>query len=272
MTRERLTITLRKDLLDTIDALVDGQKIRNRSHAIESLLTKATHHRAVKVLILAGGRGIKDPSTHKEIPKAMLLMEGKPLLEHTLGMLKERGLDDITISCGKGCESIKEYFGDGSRFDVTIAYISQESLTPGTAQPLAHAKDAVGNDTFVMMYGDVATNLNILDLLEFHKHQRGSAATMALTSVEHVSMWGLARLQGSKISSFEEKPENPTTFSRLVNAGVYVMEPAIFQYIDADAVKLESDVFPRLAEEGRLSGYPFEGKWEDVSSNFSSKI
>ena len=65
--------------------------------------------------------------------------------------------------------------------------------------------------------------------------------------------------------SFEEKPENPTTFSRLVNAGVYIMEPAIFDYIHSDSVKLESDVFPRLAEEGRLSGYAFEGKWRDVS-------
>ncbi|MEK7827956.1 MAG: sugar phosphate nucleotidyltransferase, partial [Thermodesulfobacteriota bacterium] len=265
MTRERLTITLRKDLLEKIDSLIDGQKIRNRSHAIESLLSKATHHHPVKVLILAGGKGVKDPDSGKVIPKAMLPIFGKPLLEHTITGLHERGLDDIVISCGTGSERIKSFFGTGEKFGVSLVYLSQDGLAPGTAQPLRAAQAAMGSGSFIVLYGDVLTDLNILDLLEFHKQQRGSIATMTLTSVEHVSMWGLARLQGSRIASFEEKPENPTTFSHLVNAGVYVMEPALFRYIAPDALKLERDVFPRLAEEGRLSGYAFDGTWEDVS-------
>ena len=186
MTRERLTITLKKELLDRIDSLVDGQKIRNRSHAIESLLTKATHQHPAKVLILAGGKGIKD-QLDNDIPKAMLPLAGKPLLEHTIVSLKSRGLDEIIISCGKDSQNIRSYFGNGDRHGVSITYLSQEGL-PGTAQPLAQARDTLGSQTFVLMYGDVSTDLNLLDLLEFHRHQRGSVATMALTSVEHVSM------------------------------------------------------------------------------------
>lgn len=265
MTRERLTITLKKELLDKIDALVDGQKVRNRSHAIESLLTKATHQHPAKVLILAGGRGVKDPASGVDMPKAMLVVSGKPLLEHTIDSLKNRGLVDIVISCGKDSKNLRTHFGNGERFGVSITYLSQEGLKAGTAQPVASAREALGNQTFILLYGDVVTDLNVLDLLEYHKHQRGSIVTMALTSVERVSLWGLARLQGSKISAFEEKPTVPGTFSRLINAGVYCMEQTIFEYIGPDAVKLESDVFPRLAEEGRLSGYAFDGRWQDVS-------
>jgi len=222
-----------------------------------------SHQHPAKVLILAGGKGVKDQSGN-DMPKAMLPVSGKPLLEHTLASLSSRGFNEIVISCGRDSQGLQSYFGDGKRFGASITYLSQGGI-PGTAQPLAQAKNALGSQTFVLLYGDVSTDLNILDLLEFHKHQRGSVATMALTSVEHVSMWGLARLQGSRICSFEEKPINPTTYSRLVNAGIYVMEPAIFDYINSSSIKLESDVFPRLAEEGRLSGYAFEDAWRDVS-------
>ena len=89
---------------------------------------------------------------------------------------------------------------------------------------------------------------------------------MALTSAENVSMWGLARLVGSRIMEYEEKPVAPKTKSHLVNAWIYVMEPGIFSFIKRDAVKLESEVFPRLAEESRLVGYPFEGQWMDITA------
>ena len=127
------------------------------------------------------------------------------------------------------------------------------------------------NNSFLLLYGDVLSDVDYGDFVEFHRAQKTAICTMALTSTESVDMWGLARLQGNKIVEFEEKPKNPKTFSRLVNAGLYLMEPEIFKFIDIKSVKLESDVFPRLAEEGKLFGYPYEGLWLDISSSAAYK-
>ena len=110
------------------------------------------------------------------------------------------------------------------------------------------------------------TDINFSALLDFHSVRHNIVATMALASAENVSMWGVARLVGTRVTQFEEKPKVPKTQSHLVNAGIYVMEPTIFGYIKPEAAKLERDVLPRLAEEGKLAGYSFEGLWQDVST------
>jgi mannose-1-phosphate guanylyltransferase len=94
---------------------------------------------------------------------------------------------------------------------------------------------------------------------------------MALTSAEVVDEWGLAKLQGNRVVEFEEKPQNPKTFSRLINAGIYMMGTEAFNYIGSKANKLERDIFPRLAEEGKLFGYPYEGLWLDISNSAAYK-
>ena len=122
-----------------------------------------------------------------------------------------------------------------------------------------------------MLYGDVLSDIDYGDFVEFHKNQKAAVCTMSLTSSDAVNMWGLARLQGNRIVAFEEKPQNPKTFSKLINAGIYMMEPEVFGIIKPQANKLESDVFPRLAEEGRLYGYPYEGLWLDISNSAAYK-
>ncbi|MEK7617575.1 MAG: nucleotidyltransferase family protein [Patescibacteria group bacterium] len=269
--RERLTITLKKDILDALDAQIDGDRLRNRSHAIEYYLSKSLGQRALKVLILAGGRPVDLGSSHGgKVPKAMVKIAGKPLLEHTLKRLKAEKFNDIVISVGEGGEAIADYFKDGQTLGIKIHYIQQKQGTRGTAQALMQAKDFLTGE-FLLLYGDVLCEIDYGDLLEFHRRQKSSVSTMALTSVDSPKMWGLAKLSGNKIISYEEKPKSSKTFSHLVNAGVYVMEPEIFKYIVPTGVKLESDVFPRLAEEGRLSGYPFESLWLDVSNSAAYK-
>src|SRR3954468_3022750 len=115
MNRERLTITLRSDLLKELDDTVDGERLRNRSHAIEYYLSKSLGHKAVKVLILAGGKPVYFESEKKSLPKAMVKIAGKPLLEQTLQRLKAAKLTDVYISIGEGGNIIEEYFGDGSQ-------------------------------------------------------------------------------------------------------------------------------------------------------------
>lgn len=266
MSRERLTITLRSDLLKALDGEIDGERLRNRSHAIEYFLSRSLGLKTVKVLILAGGKPVFFESEKKSLPKAMVKIAGKPLLEQTLRRLKSAKLNEIYISIGEGGEIIQNYFGNGSKLGINITYIQQKNGCKGNAQPLFQAKEFF-NSGFLLLYGDVLSDIDYGDFVEFHRSQKAAVCTMALTSTETVNMWGLARLQGNRVVEFEEKPKNPKTFSRLINAGIYLMEPEIFKLISAKADKLESDVFPRLAEEGKLFGYPYEGLWLDISNS-----
>jgi NDP-sugar pyrophosphorylase family protein len=216
---------------------------------------------------LAGGKPVYFESEKRSVPKAMVKIAGKPLLEQTLHRLKTSKITEVVISLGEGGEIIQDYFGDGSRFGLSITYIEQKSGHTGTAQPTLQAKEAIGGSSFLLLYGDVLSDIDYSDLVEFHRLQKSALCTMALASSDTVNMWGLCRLQGNRIVEFEEKPKSPKTFSHLVNAGIYMLEPEIFNYITPASAKLESDVFPRLAEEGKLAGYPFEGLWLDISNS-----
>lgn len=264
MTKTRLTITLDQDILKRLDGVIDGATIRNRSHAIEFLLAKTLRPKATKVLILAGGEGVKFRPLTYELPKSLIPVRGKPLLEHTLLQLREQGFSEVYISTGHLGEKIKNYFGDGSRLGLKLHYLVQAKKKTGTALPLLDAKQNFTGEPFLVIYGDVLTKLNFQDLLDFHKSARG-VGTMALASVEKTAMWGVATIAGSRIVDFVEKPQKQTK-SHLVNAGIYVLNPEIFKYIPAASVRLEKDVFPRLASEGKLSAYPFESEWYDVST------
>ena len=271
MNRERLTITLRNDLLSQLDGQIDGKHLRNRSHAIEYFLSKTLGNQELKVLILAGGKPEYFESEKAALPKAMVKIAKKPLLEQTLHRLKSAKFSEVLVSLGEKGEIIKEYFKDGGDFHIKINYIQQKIGNLGNAQPLLEAKEYLGSSSFLLLYGDVLSDIDYSDLAEYHRLQKSAVCTMALSSVETVSMWGLAKLQGNRIVEFEEKPKNPKTFSRLINAGIYLMEPEIFKYISAKAQKLERDVFPRLAEEGKLFGYPYDGLWLDISDSAAYK-
>jgi NDP-sugar pyrophosphorylase family protein len=264
MAKQRLTITLDSELLKRLDNIIDGSKIRNRSHAIEFLLSSSLVPKKTKVLILAGGEGVKFRPLTYELPKSLIPIQGKPLLEHTLESLRDQGFSDIYISIGHLGEKIRDYFGDGSRFGINIRYLEQKSSKRGTAQPVLLAKSYLGSSPFLIIYGDVLTKLNFFDLVEFHNTHKG-VATVALASVEKTSMWGVATIQGNRIVNFVEKPKIGTK-SHLINAGIYVLDPKVFKYISPDSVRLERDLFPRLAAEGRLYAYPSEADWFDVST------
>ena len=264
MSKTRLTITLDQNLLKRVDQAVDGTKIRNRSHAIEFLLSNSLLPFSSRVLILAGGEGVRFRPLTYELPKSLLPIQGKPLLEHTLAALRSQGFTEVYISLGHLGGKIRDYFGDGQRFGLRLHYLEQTRKNTGTAQPLLEAKGYFTDQPFLVIYGDVLTKLNFADLLDFHHSHRG-LGTMALASVEKTSMWGVATIQGNRITDFVEKPKTKTK-SHLINAGIYVLSPEVFKYIKAQDLRLEREVFPRLASEGKLYAYPFESEWYDVST------
>jgi len=263
--RTRLTITLRPEIIKALDELIDGEKIRNRSHAIEYWLAEALVPKVTKVLILAGGEGVNFRPLTYELPKALIPIQGKPLLEHTIIWLKKFGFSDLVISLGHLGNKIRDHFGDGARFGVNITYLEQSKKNSGTAQPVREAQTILSDKTFLLVYGDVLAEIDLGDMLEYHHTHKGMV-TMALASVDKPFGWGVAGLQGDRVTSYLEKPKTNLSTSHLVNAGVYVCEPTIFDLLNSKSERLESEVLPKLSLTKQLVGYAFDGKWFDVST------
>src|SRR3990167_4798522 len=123
MDRDRLTITLKKSVLAKVDDLIDGTRIRNRSHAIEYLITQSLSPKISQAVILAGGKGINMRPFTFEMPKGLFPVGGKPILEHIIDLLRRFDINDIIFSIGHLGEKIQEHFGDGKKFSVNITYV-----------------------------------------------------------------------------------------------------------------------------------------------------
>lgn len=262
--KERVTLTIEQSILETVDKRIDGFKVKNRSHAVELLLLKALdQNRPRKALILAGGQGTRlRPITH-EIPKPLIPLHDKPILQHTIDLFKRYGITEILLSVGYKAEKIKEFFGNGKRFGVDIIYL-EENEPLGTAGPLNLAREHL-TDTFMMCNADELKNIDLHEMYLFHK-ESGAKATIALTTVADPSQYGVAKLMGNKILEFIEKPAQGTAPSNLINAGLYVLEPSIFDFVPKGTGSIERDIFPKIAQEGKLFGFPFSGQWFDTGT------
>ncbi|MFA5022203.1 MAG: sugar phosphate nucleotidyltransferase [Patescibacteria group bacterium] len=265
MDRSRLTITLKKEILNQLDEYIDGSRIRNRSHAIEYVLSKYFAPKIKKAIILAGGQGLKMRPFTYEMPKAMIPVNNRPVLDYIIESLRRYDVRELIISIGHQGNKIKQYFGDGSKWGVKITYLEQGKLEIGTAAPLLQAKKLIGDQPFLVYYGDVLATIDLNDMVDFHL-SNGALATMALTSVNRSADWGVVRVQGSHVYSFLEKPDQRKNLSNVINAGIYLFEPAIFNYLTESTKRLEKDVFPKLVEQRKLFGYLFAGQWYDVGN------
>src|SRR3989338_6453787 len=138
MDRERLTITLKKSILEKVDSLIDGTNLRNRSHAIETLISRSLHPTVSTAVILAGGRGINMRPFTFEMPKGLFPVGGKPILEQIIELLRKYEIRNLLFSIGHLGEKIEEHFGDGRKFGGNIEYIKEkEEAGKGGALVLA---------------------------------------------------------------------------------------------------------------------------------------
>lgn len=262
MDRERLTITLRSDLLKRLDGIIDGVQIRNRSHAIEYLLSQSLAPKISQAVILAGGRGVKMRPLTYEVPKPLITVAGKPVISYAIEMLRDAGIRDIIIAIGHLGNKIKEEVGNGKKYGVNITY-SEETKPLGSAGAVRNASSFLQRKPFIVMNGDVLSEMNLTELILFHQEDKFTA-TMALSTEPNTKGYGVALLRGERIVSFIKQDKKQTT--QLVNAGVYVMNPSIFSYIPENGGATLEDVFVRLASEGKLAGYTFDGPWFEVST------
>ena len=249
--KERVTLTIEKELLNRIDEKVDGLEFKNRSHVVELLLLKAlSSNRPRKAIILAGGE--------EKNPLSMNIVKNKPLLEWNVELLKDHGVKEIMISINKNAAKIKEYFGNEERFGIKISFFEEE-FPLGTAGCIKAVQEFV-KETTIICNADELKNIDLDDMYEFHKHNN-KTCTIALTTVNDPSKFGVALLNGNKIVTFMEKPITEKTPSKLINAGLYFIEPEVLKYIPEGFSMLEQDVFPKLAKQDKLFGYIFSGQW-----------
>lgn len=210
-----------------------------------------------KAVVLCGGRGTRLRPYTYTIPKPMLPIGRRPILEYVLGSLRASGITEAYLAAGYLHEQIERHFGDGSAFGMKLHYLVEEKES-GTAGALAPLKGKF-DSPFVVMMGDHLSSLSISDMVAFHRKE-GGIATVALNRKGVPLEYGVADMEGSRIARFREKP----IVENLVNAGIYVLEPEVFGYIK-DGDDFANDVFPRLLSEGKkISGYLFSDYWLDI--------
>lgn len=264
MDRSRLTITLKKSILEKVDELIDGTNIRNRSHAIETLISQSLSPQINTCLILAGGRGVNMRPFTFEMPKGLFPVGGKPILEHLVNLLSRFNIRNLIFSIGILGEKIEEYFGNGQKFGVSITYVREEKEV-GTGGALILAKKYLRDKSFLVIHGDILIDINLNDLIFFHKDS-GCISTIAVTSVVDPSQYGEITLNGSKITNFIEKPQKGKQKSQLISSGLYVVNQEIFSYLPKSGSAQLENIFPKLAVEKVLAGYPFEGEFIDIGT------
>lgn len=259
MRRERITITIRKDIIAKLDGIIDGQKIRNRSNAIETIIQKefknAFLHQAV---ILAGGKGINVKG--KAVPKILLPVKGKTLVESNIKMLKKYGVSEVVIDASdKFMDQIKSVLKDGADLGVAIIYRKNR----GTGSILRDAKNLI-TSTFLMMNGDILLEtIDLEDMYNFHKRRSGWG-TIAVATSSNPSLLGTIHMKGSAIHDFLEKTKKPEQHTHLINGGVYMLEPKVCAVIPQKSrgqFMIENDIFPKLARDGKLFGYQIGKDW-----------
>ena len=217
----------------------------------------------MKAVILCGGQGTSLRPITYEIHKALIPVKGKPIINHMFDLLRNYDVDEVFLAVGYLKERIKEYCGDGEKFGMKVRYI-EESSPLGTAGPLMLIKNNL-KETFIASNGDELKDINIAEMLALHRKSR-ALVTIALTEVNEPQHYGVAKLHHDKILEFVEKPIKEEAPSRYINAGFYIMEPEVLNYIPEGFAMLEKQVFPVIAKEGRLYGYKFSGQWFDAGT------
>jgi NDP-sugar pyrophosphorylase family protein len=216
----------------------------------------------MKAVLLVGGAGTRMRPLTYVMPKCLLPVGGKPLVEGTIAYLKGYGIHDFVLCVAYLKKQIMDALGDGSRLGVKVEYA--ESNSPmGTAGQLKTAEPFLSG-TFIAMNGDIITDLNVAHLLESHKGS-GAIATLAVKKYGVKIPYGHIIVdESSAITAFEEKP----TLQYLANAGVYAMESRLLESIPvATQSSLEKEIFPRLLSKGeKLNSYFEEASWADVGS------
>jgi NDP-sugar pyrophosphorylase family protein len=218
----------------------------------------------LKAVVLAGGFGTRLRPLSCTRPKLLFPVCNRPLLDWTLERLDKSGIKDVVLATNYMAEAFIQRYGDSTR-GMRLFY-SREEKPLGTGGPIKKAEELIGHEEpFLVLNGDILTDFDYSKLLKKHV-EKGATATIALYRVKDPSRYGVAELtEKNRVVRFVEKPAREKAPSNLANAGIYVLDPKILDYIPGgQPVSIEREVFPKLADKGKLYGYDFKGLWIDI--------
>ena len=230
-------------------------------HVVDILLLQdilAPEKKPNKVIIMAGGKGIRLRPYTETCPKPMLPIGGKPILEILLKQCKASGFSNFLFSVNYLKEHIIDYFQDGSKWGVSIDYLVEDKPL-GTAGSLKLISDTT-KDPFLVLNGDVLTHFNLNQLLSFHKQNKADSTMSVRENITTVP-FGVVKTNGVDLISFEEKP----SYKQLVNAGVYVVEPSLLKLIAPNESIDMPSFLQRIQQYGhRVVVCPIHEYWIDI--------
>jgi len=234
----------------------------------------------MKVVLLAGGLGSRLAEETVRIPKPMVEVGGQPIMLHVMDIYSRWGFSDFVIACGYKSEAIKRYFRDFHlmRSDFTVSLKSGErvvkcsepldwnvsvvdtGLHTMTGGRLLRLRDWLGDATFMVTYSDGVGNINIRDVLDFHRSHDGIAT---VTAVQPPARFGNLDLDGDQVVNFTEKVNKRATW---INGGFFVFDAGVFDYLSGDEEPLEMAPLTNLALDGQLFAYKHDGFWQPMDT------
>ena len=234
-----------------------------------SFLGDYVYNGGMKAIILAGGLGTRLRPVTYEIPKPLVPVNKKPIVNHLIELFARHGFSEVGILASRMHEEDfyrwrKAWGDDLQPSQVSIFY---EEVPRGTFGGLEPLQTWVGDEPFIVANGDELKDFNLTELLKFHKDIPNAVATIALVQVPNPQEYGVPVVDGSRIKEFLEKPQNPP--SDFINSGLYMVSPSIFSYADFSdqSIMFEKDIFPKLAAEGKLHAFRDESaRWMDCGN------
>jgi mannose-1-phosphate guanylyltransferase/phosphomannomutase len=224
----------------------------------------------MKAVVMAGGEGTRLRPMTASMPKPLLPIVNKPIMEHVLRLLQRHGITETVVTVQFLASLVRNYFGDGEELGMALHYATEDAPL-GTAGSVKNAEHLLDDGTFLVISGDALTDFDLTDLVKFH-HDKGALVTVCLTRVPDPLEFGITIVDDDgKVQRFLEKPTWGQVFSDTVNTGIYVMEPEVFDHVaKGESVDWSGDVFPWLVDQGLpIYGYIAEGYWEDVGTHES---
>lgn len=223
----------------------------------------------MQAVIMAGGEGSRLRPLTGNLPKPMLPVANRPLMEHIILLLREHGITEIVATVQFLSSVIRNYFGDGSDLGVSLSYATEQEPL-GTAGSIYGAADLLSG-TFLVISGDALTDIDLSKVVEYHR-KKGAAATMVLKRMKDPLEFGIVMTaDDGRIERFLEKPTWGQVFTDTINTGIYVLEPEILDLIPPDQpYDFSSELFPLMLDKGLpLFGYVSEEYWTDVGTTES---
>jgi mannose-1-phosphate guanylyltransferase len=218
----------------------------------------------VQAVILVGGEGTRLRPLTSTVPKPVVPLVDRPFIAYMLEWLRTHGVDDVIMSCGFLATAVRNVLGDGSQYGLRLRFI-EEPEPRGTAGALKYAEDLL-DGRFLMLNGDVLSDLDITAQIAQHE-ATGAVGTLALVPVEDPTAYGLVRLHDNQaVKEFVEKPSADQIDTRLISAGVYVLERSVLDLIEPERnVSIEREIWPQLVGDG-LYGFAADAYWLDIGT------